>query len=66
MEVTDDGRGFVPRAEIGSDETGKHFGLLAMRERVAMLGGTLDVESRPGSGTRVRASIPIEGQEERG
>ena len=46
-EVSDDGRGFGPEAPIG-------IGLRSMRERTAVLGGKLEVESEPGEGTRVR------------
>ena len=35
------------------------MGLFVMRERVALVGGTLDVASRPGGGTRVHAIIPL-------
>ena len=53
IQVRDDGRGFEPSAP----RTG--FGLIGMRERVEMMGGTLAVESSPeGLGTLVRASIP--------
>lgn len=53
LEVSDDGRG----AAAGSDGHGQ--GLLGMRERAAMLGGTLAAGPRPGGGFRVRAEIPI-------
>jgi signal transduction histidine kinase len=52
LSVRDDGRGFDP-----NDET-KGFGLTGMRERVELLGGELSVESAPGQGAVVRASIP--------
>jgi signal transduction histidine kinase len=58
VRVSDDGAGFDP--EAGTDG----FGLAGMRERVELVGGDLVVESRPGSGTEVTASIPI-GLEER-
>jgi signal transduction histidine kinase len=35
-------------------------GTTSMRERAAELGGTLEVETAPGSGTTVRARIPLE------
>jgi signal transduction histidine kinase len=54
IEIADDGRGFDP------DETGSGFGLLGMRERVALVRGRLDVTSRPGEGTRLRATIPVQ------
>ena len=53
LEVTDDGRG----AAAESDGAGQ--GVLGMRERAAMLGGTLTLGPRPGGGFRVRAEIPI-------
>jgi signal transduction histidine kinase len=52
IEVWDEGAGFDP-----ADATAG-FGLVGMRERVELVGGTLDVDSRPGGGTRVSASLP--------
>ncbi len=53
--VEDDGKGFDPaRAAIGRDT----FGLQSMRERVALIGGMLAVESAPGRGTRLIAELP--------
>ncbi|WP_199423610.1 sensor histidine kinase [Actinotalea solisilvae] len=54
LEVSDDGRG---AAAQGGDGAGQ--GVLGMRERAAMLGGTLAVGPRPGGGFRVRAEIPL-------
>ena len=51
LSVTDDGRGFDP------DAPGAGFGLAGMRERVLLLGGSLDVASGP-AGTRVEATLP--------
>ena len=51
LSVTDDGRGFDPAAP------GAGFGLAGMRERVLLLGGSLDVDSGP-AGTRVEATLP--------
>jgi signal transduction histidine kinase len=53
VAVGDDGRGFDPLATSGG------FGLTGMRERVELAGGTLRIESAPGKGTRVCASIPV-------
>jgi len=59
LAIEDDGRGFDPSRVAGDRQ-----GLVGMRERVEMLGGTLDVHSRPGSsGTRVEATVPLEGLE---
>ena len=54
-EITDDGRG----AAAESDRDGAGQGVLGMRERAAMLGGSLTIGPRPGGGYRVRAEIPI-------
>ncbi len=55
--IADDGRGFSP----GSQRNGKArpLGLTSMRERVEALGGTFHVNSQPGLGTEVTATIPI-------
>ena len=48
---------------VGFDPSGAfpgHLGLRSMRERVERLGGTLDIESAVGEGTRVRATIRID------
>ncbi len=55
--VFDDGCGFDPAARRSG------FGLVGMRERVELAGGELQIESRPGFGTRVTASIPLVGAE---
>jgi signal transduction histidine kinase len=57
--VEDDGRGFAVEPLAAPNE-GRGWGLAGMRERVALLGGTLSVTSRPQSGTRVSAAIPVE------
>ncbi len=49
VDVVDDGSGFDPAATPQSADAGG-FGLRAMRERLAALGGTLGVESAPGEG----------------
>lgn len=51
--VEDDGRGFEVEAR---NATGR-LGLLGMYERIALVGGTLQLESSPGQGTTVRASV---------
>lgn len=52
--VTDDGVGF-DRAEVPDTS----FGFRSMEQRVAMLGGSLAVESRPGAGTTIDVSLPL-------
>ncbi len=58
-EIADDGQGF----DLREVQTGGHgprgLGLLGMEERVAQCGGTLDILSRLGAGTRIRIRIPL-------
>lgn len=60
LTVRDDGRGFDPAAV----EAGEHYGLIAMRERIEMLAGRLEVESAPGRGTTLRATLPLQPRKE--
>jgi signal transduction histidine kinase len=54
LQISDDGCGFdLSKASAN----GHHFGLKGMRERIEMIGGALQVESRPGSGTTIRMSV---------
>jgi signal transduction histidine kinase len=57
MDIHDNGRGFQ-MDKIEAAESGKHLGLLGMRERVEMVGGTFCVESAPGKQTTLRVKIP--------
>ncbi|AEW97066.1 sensor histidine kinase [Streptantibioticus cattleyicolor] len=57
LDVYDDGVGFDPGRGAGRDS----FGLHGMRERIGELGGTLTVESAPGEGTAVAATLPVPG-----
>ncbi len=52
IDVVDDGSGFDPEATDGG------FGLLGMRERLALVGGELQISSRPGEGAHLAARIP--------
>nr|WP_288358742.1 sensor histidine kinase [uncultured Pseudomonas sp.] len=54
LSISDDGRGFDP-AIVRADS----FGLVGMRERVLMLGGQLNLDSRPGEGTLLRVRVPL-------
>jgi signal transduction histidine kinase len=54
FEVTDDGDGFDPRA------TGYGTGLQGMADRLDAIGGTLEVRSAPGAGTRIVGRVPVE------
>ncbi len=58
LDVRDDGRGFEPEQADG-------FGLVAMRQRVEGLSGTLQVESEPGAGTAISACVPVAAEQAR-
>jgi signal transduction histidine kinase len=52
VKITDDGKGFDSKRTRG-------MGLLGMTERVKRLTGTMEIESKPGTGTTIRAEIPL-------
>jgi len=58
MEIKDDGKSFEVLRALNS-RGNRRLGLLGMRERVDMVGGTFGVESAPGQGTIVRVEIPF-------
>lgn len=58
MIIEDDGVGFDP-ANLGSGNGKRHFGLVSMRERAEILGGTLDIYTAPGQGTTIRVQVPV-------
>ena len=58
LEVEDDGSGFDPD---GRAVSARRLGLVSMRERATELGGRFEIESQPGSGTLVRATVPAVG-----
>lgn len=55
LVVTDDGRGFDTTSPARAREG---LGTFTMRERVALVDGSLEISSRPGAGTRVQARVP--------
>jgi two-component system sensor histidine kinase UhpB len=57
--VRDDGIGLDVAAAQERAGRGRSFGILAMQERVELLGGRFEVESTPGAGTRIRARFPL-------
>ena len=58
LGIEDNGLGFVPERST----TGETFGLTSMQERAHDLGGVLSIDSKPGNGARIVASIPISQQ----
>jgi signal transduction histidine kinase len=61
IEVEDRGHGI---AAVADDDP--HFGMRLMRGRAARIGGTIQIESEPGSGTRVVAVLPVGGRGDEG
>jgi len=57
--VTDSGRGFDPEIAM----RGPGLGLTSMRERVRLVGGTIDIESMPTGGTTIRVRVPLESRQ---
>jgi NarL family two-component system sensor histidine kinase YdfH len=55
IEICDDGVGFDPEAVQAG-----HYGLLGMRERVRLAGGSFDVDSKTGEGTRIGITFPLQ------
>ncbi len=58
LTVRDDGRGFEVPDSLQGLTADDHFGLIGMQERVELIGGEIDVRSRPGRGTTVRVRVP--------
>jgi signal transduction histidine kinase len=54
LQIVDNGAGFDPGADFAG-----HLGLKSMRERAALLGGTLEVTSGAGQGTTIIATLPV-------
>lgn len=59
ISVEDDGIGFDPSSIETRTWQGGGFGLPSIRERLAHIKGTLDIESKPGAGTRIALSAPL-------
>jgi signal transduction histidine kinase len=64
LEVRDDGVGFEVPAHLGGYVGKGRLGLVSMRERAEEVGGTCEIESEPGQGTRVSVRIPFGSRED--
>ena len=60
LAVRDDGPGFDVKDVFERSAARGHVGLLGMRERVQILGGKLEIDSRRPSGTRIDATFPAQ------
>lgn len=61
LEVEDDGKGFDLQSIDQVKESGRGLGVLGMKERASLLDGAVEIESNPGSGTRIAVRIPYSG-----
>ena len=59
LEVRDRGRGFDPSTVFAEQSPVERVGLSSMRERVALLGGVLEIRSKPGVGTSIVVQVPL-------
>jgi len=55
LTIEDDGQGFV----LSDESRQGHFGLIGMNERARLLGGRLEIQSCPGSGTDIELVVPL-------
>lgn len=60
LAVEDDGRGFDLDIPLQPNEQWISLGLIGIRERIAQLGGSLQIDSKPNAGTQVSACLPKE------
>ncbi len=58
VSVSDQGAGFDPKNVWEMAKTGVGFGLFSIRERLALIGGSMDVESSPGKGSSFSLFVP--------
>jgi signal transduction histidine kinase len=59
IEIEDDGDGFDPTQLPAAGETRRGLGLIGMRERVGLLGGTIEIDAAPGKGVRIAVTVPL-------
>lgn len=59
LEVVDDGKGFDVQEVMSNYETRGSLGMVNMQERAEMVRGVVELDSKPGAGTRVRLWIPL-------
>ncbi len=64
LTISDDGAGFDLDTYPKMMAVEKHFGLMNMRERTEMLGGTFQIDSSRGNGTTVNVSVPLRAKDE--
>jgi len=58
VRIVDDGHGIAIPPDLADLSANKHFGLVGISERAALLGGAMQIESPPGGGTILQVDIP--------
>ena len=58
LEVKDDGRGFDPGMVREQALQSHHFGILGMQERAELVGGSIELISKPETGTKIHIQVP--------
>ncbi|MGQ9908711.1 MAG: sensor histidine kinase [Candidatus Flexifilum sp.] len=58
LEVSDDGIGFDPPAQLQELARHGHYGLIGLCERIHYIGGAVSIDSQPGRGTQIRVTLP--------
>jgi len=59
VKISDNGRGFSPDDVMHSEATLEHMGLLGIKDRIEVMGGWINIDSRPGNGTAISFGVPI-------
>ncbi|MEV5411317.1 GAF domain-containing sensor histidine kinase [Thermopolyspora sp. NPDC052614] len=59
LQISDDGRGITADAPPADEPSWRGYGMGSMTERAELIGGRLEVHSRPGQGTTVTALVPV-------
>jgi signal transduction histidine kinase len=59
FEIEDDGDGFDPASLPPPGSARRGLGLMGMRERVELLGGTIGIDAAPGAGVRIAVAVPL-------
>ncbi|MEK6373599.1 MAG: ATP-binding protein [Acidobacteriota bacterium] len=60
MIIDDDGSGFDADEVLNRRGARSRFGFLGIRERVALVGGSVSIESNPGNGTTLYVCVPLD------
>lgn len=61
LDVSDEGRGFDPTLALSRSQNREHFGLQGIQERARAMGGSCEIISQPGAGTRITVCLPVHG-----